>query len=62
MTNARDIITKYDFGEGIYESIWKLFLAMAFYLAMIVITFGLKVIYLQLFIFFKYIKNDLSNP
>lgn len=43
VTNARDIITKYDFGEGIYESIWKLFLAMAFYLAMIVITFGLKV-------------------
>lgn len=28
---------------GVYESIWKLFLALIFYLAMLVVTFGIKV-------------------
>ena len=28
---------------GVYESIWKLFLALAFYLVMLVFTFGVKV-------------------
>jgi chloride channel 3/4/5 len=29
--------------DGVYESIWKLVLALIFYLAMLVITFGIKV-------------------
>lgn len=29
--------------SGVYESIWKLFLALIFYLVMLVLTFGIKV-------------------
>ena len=32
-----------EIGAGVYEAIWKLFLAIIFYLLMLVITFGIKV-------------------
>ena len=33
----------YAAGPGVYESIWKLCLALVFYLLMLIITFGIKV-------------------
>lgn len=32
-----------DIGPGVYEAIWKLILAIVFYMLMLVITFGIKV-------------------
>jgi chloride channel 3/4/5 len=43
VTNAKDSVIAYEAKDGVYESIWKLALALIFYLVMIVITFGIKV-------------------
>lgn len=43
ITNVKDNVVLLSAKAGVYESIWKLFLALIFYLAMLVVTFGIKV-------------------
>ncbi len=43
VTNAKDNVVNTEALDGVYESIWKLFLALVFYMAMLVVTFGIKV-------------------
>lgn len=43
ITNVKDNVVLLGAKAGVYESIWKLFLALIFYLAMLVVTFGIKV-------------------
>lgn len=43
ITSAKEEVVHLGVRSGVYESIWKLFLALIFYLAMLVITFGIKV-------------------
>lgn len=43
ITSAKDAVIPTEAREGVYEAIWKLILALIFYLVMLVITFGIKV-------------------
>jgi len=43
ITSVNDDILKLSVGPGIYHSMWQMFLAILFYMAMLVITFGIKI-------------------
>ena len=43
ITSVNDDIIKLSVGPGIFRSMWQMFFAIIFYLAMLVITFGIKI-------------------
>lgn len=43
MTSANEDVVPIKQNQGVEEAIWKLFLALIFYMIMLILTFGLKI-------------------